>query len=283
MTLVAASTACCSPTHRADGRHHRTLAHRQRQPVALLPASSARRAADARCIASDHGRLAAPVAVDELRARPRASGPRCSCPLGPRPVTLARHRRSTEAARWAWAGGGMGGWAGWAAATGDRGRGRRVAVLTGDAAAPLRRRARPPPPLARRRPADRSTPSPSPARCGMGAMGDGRRRVHHRRPDLRRRPHRHHRRRSAPSRSGRSPTPRRWTTPSTSTSGRSRCIDPQRRPRADAGLAATRSTSPPARSVTHPDPVPDFGGRTVYHCHILDHEDLGMMGVIEVT
>lgn len=27
----------------------------------------------------------------------------------------------------------------------------------------------------------------------------------------------------------------------------------------------------------------DFAGRTVYHCHILDHEDLGMMGVIEVT
>jgi FtsP/CotA-like multicopper oxidase with cupredoxin domain len=26
----------------------------------------------------------------------------------------------------------------------------------------------------------------------------------------------------------------------------------------------------------------DFDGRTVYHCHILDHEDLGMMGVIEV-
>ena len=25
-----------------------------------------------------------------------------------------------------------------------------------------------------------------------------------------------------------------------------------------------------------------FTGRTVYHCHILDHEDLGMMGVIEV-
>ncbi|MGI8697804.1 MAG: multicopper oxidase domain-containing protein [Mycobacteriales bacterium] len=24
-----------------------------------------------------------------------------------------------------------------------------------------------------------------------------------------------------------------------------------------------------------------FGGRTVYHCHILDHEDNGMMGVIE--
>ncbi|WP_295016082.1 multicopper oxidase family protein [uncultured Micrococcus sp.] len=24
----------------------------------------------------------------------------------------------------------------------------------------------------------------------------------------------------------------------------------------------------------------DFGGRTVYHCHILDHEDLGMMGTV---
>ena len=27
----------------------------------------------------------------------------------------------------------------------------------------------------------------------------------------------------------------------------------------------------------------DFRGRSVYHCHILDHEDLGMMGSIEVT
>ena len=26
----------------------------------------------------------------------------------------------------------------------------------------------------------------------------------------------------------------------------------------------------------------DFPGRTVYHCHILDHEDLGMMAVIEM-
>jgi FtsP/CotA-like multicopper oxidase with cupredoxin domain len=26
----------------------------------------------------------------------------------------------------------------------------------------------------------------------------------------------------------------------------------------------------------------DFRGRSAYHCHILDHEDLGMMGVIEV-
>ena len=27
----------------------------------------------------------------------------------------------------------------------------------------------------------------------------------------------------------------------------------------------------------------DIAGATVYHCHILDHEDLGMMGVIKVT
>ncbi|HEY4558608.1 MAG TPA: multicopper oxidase domain-containing protein, partial [Enteractinococcus sp.] len=26
----------------------------------------------------------------------------------------------------------------------------------------------------------------------------------------------------------------------------------------------------------------NFVGKTVYHCHVLDHEDLGMMGVIEV-
>ncbi len=29
-------------------------------------------------------------------------------------------------------------------------------------------------------------------------------------------------------------------------------------------------------------PFEDFTGRTVYHCHILDHEDLGMMGIIDV-
>ena len=27
----------------------------------------------------------------------------------------------------------------------------------------------------------------------------------------------------------------------------------------------------------------DFDGRTVYHCHILDHEDRGMMGVVEAS
>lgn len=29
-------------------------------------------------------------------------------------------------------------------------------------------------------------------------------------------------------------------------------------------------------------PFKDFAGKAVYHCHILDHEDLGMMGVIEM-
>ncbi len=27
----------------------------------------------------------------------------------------------------------------------------------------------------------------------------------------------------------------------------------------------------------------DFAGRFVYHCHILGHEDAGMMGVVEVV
>ncbi len=37
----------------------------------------------------------------------------------------------------------------------------------------------------------------------------------------------------------------------------------------------------PARSqVTVRIALEDFGGRTVYHCHILDHEDLGMMGTV---
>jgi FtsP/CotA-like multicopper oxidase with cupredoxin domain len=26
----------------------------------------------------------------------------------------------------------------------------------------------------------------------------------------------------------------------------------------------------------------DFPGRTVYHCHNLDHEDLGLMGVLQI-
>jgi FtsP/CotA-like multicopper oxidase with cupredoxin domain len=30
-------------------------------------------------------------------------------------------------------------------------------------------------------------------------------------------------------------------------------------------------------------PFDDFTGKTVYHCHILDHEDVGMMGIINAT
>lgn len=30
-------------------------------------------------------------------------------------------------------------------------------------------------------------------------------------------------------------------------------------------------------------PFRDFSGKSVYHCHILDHEDLGMMGVVEIS
>jgi FtsP/CotA-like multicopper oxidase with cupredoxin domain len=29
-------------------------------------------------------------------------------------------------------------------------------------------------------------------------------------------------------------------------------------------------------------PLRDFTGKTVYHCHIVEHEDRGMMGVLEV-
>ena len=29
-------------------------------------------------------------------------------------------------------------------------------------------------------------------------------------------------------------------------------------------------------------PLSDFTGKTVYHCHVLEHEDRGMMGVLEV-
>ncbi|MFJ2568333.1 MULTISPECIES: multicopper oxidase domain-containing protein [unclassified Streptomyces] len=27
----------------------------------------------------------------------------------------------------------------------------------------------------------------------------------------------------------------------------------------------------------------DFTGRTVYHCHILNHEDMGMMAVLNIV
>jgi len=39
---------------------------------------------------------------------------------------------------------------------------------------------------------------------------------------------------------------------------------------------------PAGQSVTIKVTFADFAGTTVYHCHILDHEDLGMMGTIDV-
>ena len=38
---------------------------------------------------------------------------------------------------------------------------------------------------------------------------------------------------------------------------------------------------PAGQSVTIRIPFRGFAGKTVYHCHILDHEDLGMMGIID--
>lgn len=29
-------------------------------------------------------------------------------------------------------------------------------------------------------------------------------------------------------------------------------------------------------------PFEDFTGRTVFHCHVVEHEDLGMMSIVEV-
>lgn len=40
----------------------------------------------------------------------------------------------------------------------------------------------------------------------------------------------------------------------------------------------------PARSeVTVRIPFEDFQGRTVFHCHILDHEDRGMMATVQAS
>jgi FtsP/CotA-like multicopper oxidase with cupredoxin domain len=38
---------------------------------------------------------------------------------------------------------------------------------------------------------------------------------------------------------------------------------------------------PARREVTVRMAFDTFNGRTVYHCHVLDHEDNGMMGVLE--
>jgi FtsP/CotA-like multicopper oxidase with cupredoxin domain len=35
-------------------------------------------------------------------------------------------------------------------------------------------------------------------------------------------------------------------------------------------------------SVTMLIPVQDFKGKTVFHCHVVKHEDIGMMGIWEI-
>ena len=85
----------------------------------------------------------------------------------------------------------------------------------------------------------------------------------------------------APSRNGPSSTPAQWTTRSTCTSGRCKFC-PSRAP--DLGRTWRNVVSVPARSTTIVRIAFDaYTGRTVYHCHILDHEDNGMMGVIQVS
>ena len=60
-----------------------------------------------------------------------------------------------------------------------------------------------------------------------------------------------------------------------------RVIDRTSGPRDVPGWKDTVNV-PANSSVTIRVPFTDITGRTVYHCHILDHEDQGMMGIIEV-
>ena len=53
-------------------------------------------------------------------------------------------------------------------------------------------------------------------------------------------------------------------------------------PAGPAGLEGHRQRSGRCDGDRSGCPFTDITGRTVYHCHILDHEDQGMMGVIQV-
>ena len=59
----------------------------------------------------------------------------------------------------------------------------------------------------------------------------------------------------------------------------------------DAGYAAFHTTIPAWKDtvlvpkggkVTMLVPVKDYGGMAMFHCHIIEHEDIGMMGVWEI-
>ena len=72
-----------------------------------------------------------------------------------------------------------------------------------------------------------------------------------------------------------------------------RAVTVARRP--DRGKIAVNGRPVPVRYSEDTTPVPphgsftmrirftDFTGRFVYHCHILNHEDGGMMGVVDVV
>ncbi len=53
--------------------------------------------------------------------------------------------------------------------------------------------------------------------------------------------------------------------------------------RATTGTPQDVVLVPPRGSVRLRIPFTTFSGRSVYHCHILDHEDAGMMATVSVT
>ena len=53
--------------------------------------------------------------------------------------------------------------------------------------------------------------------------------------------------------------------------------------RATTGTPQDVVLVPPRGSVRLRIPFTTFTGRSVYHCHILDHEDAGMMATVSVA
>ena len=87
---------------------------------------------------------------------------------------------------------------------------------------------------------------------------------------------------SARSSCGRCSTPTRWITPSTSTPGIFQVLSRNGRPPPFPAWHDTVNLRPGDR-VELLVPFRGFAGRTVYHCHIAEHGDIGMIGVIEVS
>ena len=60
-------------------------------------------------------------------------------------------------------------------------------------------------------------------------------------------------------------------------------VDADREPVAGEPVWLDVVNVPAGSQVTVRIPFEDLPGRTVYHCHILDHEDRGMMGVVQAS